>query len=340
MPTVSVTINSSVSFDTDSGEFTPSVVASAPASSVVNGVRVVWTQDFTVSGTLRVTGSLPVLFAANGDIDVSGTIDVSSSYDGTTYVLGAGASSNAADCANPPEAGVKCLQHGASGGGGGGFGTAGGQGDHGAASRDCGDGDSGKPPTAGGLMVAIPTAVRAGCAGASGEWTDDVGGADGDQGLGGPGGGAVHLTGRLSLTVSGTINAGGGAGGGASGNRASGGGGGSGGYIGIESRVVTLTDTAVLAANGGGGGGGSDGAEADPGENGKPSLDIAQGGADGGGDPGNDGAVQGTPPEAAGIDGDRGGGGGGGGVGYILFHLHASSNLDTDAVITPGGTEL
>lgn len=331
-------VGESYELNTDTGVLTPSPGVEI-ASSEVDGVLVWWTENFTLGSKLRAEGSKPFLIVARESMTIDGVIDVSSLYDGTTASVGAGASLLASTCAAPPEAGVLCDVHGASGGGGGGYGGAGSGGDHGAAARNCGAGVMGRPPTIGGAATTQPTTIRAGCAGAAGSWTNE--GVPGDEGLGGPGGGAVHLFAGKSLTVSGTVRAGGAGGGQGKRDRASGGGGGSGGYIGLESETIKLLATAVLAANGGGGGGGTennDPSPAEPGENGRGDASAAQGGsANPDGSPGNDGGFATTPPEPAADTGDRGGGGGGGGVGWILLQ---SDNVvpNPDATVTPPGS--
>ena len=332
-------------YDTDAGEFTPAVGGvTSPPNTILDGVRVIWVSDFSIksSGSLRVIGMMPLMIVATNDIMIEGELDVSSTYDGVTFDPGAGASTDPDVCDEPPGAGVKCAQHGASGGGGGGFGTAGGQGDHGAANRDCGDKVRGQDPTAGGGMIALPTTVRAGCAGAPGASTDD--GISGDEGLGGPSGGAVHLVAGNHLAVGAVIHAGGGAGGPGTDGRASGGGGGSGGYIGLEAREIELRSVAVLAANGGGGGGGCDTDPQEPGsvgENAAAALVAAAGGA--GDDPsrnGNAGGILSAPPGAASIDADRGGGGGGGSVGYILVRAVIDLSVVGNPIVTPARLDL
>ena len=65
----------------------------------------------------------------------------------------------------------------------------------------------------------------------------------------------IQLTARFTISIGGTIHAGGAGGRGATGGRSGGGGGGSGGWIGLDAPSVTLNSGTTLSANGGGGGG-------------------------------------------------------------------------------------
>jgi hypothetical protein len=150
---------------------------------------------------------------------------------------------------------------------------------------------------------------------------------------GGAGGGAVQLSARGELTVSGTITAGGGGGGAGTGDEDGGGGGGSGGAILLEA-AGGLTLDGSLRAHGGGGGGGA-GTGADPGTPGGDGASAAgsggaggdAGGASNGGSGGLGGSATDSDPEgspgAPGANGedqgiDGGGGGGGGGSGGVI----------------------
>jgi len=250
--------------------------------------------------TLRVVGARPLIVAAFGSINVAGVIDVGSG------LRGQGAGGNAACGAHSPTPGTDAAA-GGGGGGGGGFGSWGGRGGAGGA------GGQGAGGTGGEALAAPPTVVRGGCAGASGGDGDfpETGGAPGASG------GAIQLSARDSIHVSGIIHAGGaGAGGGSS--DGGGGGAGSGGYIGLDATPVTLAEPAILAANGGGGGGGDDeNGGADTGDDATASAVPAAGGSDGTGGNGGAGAAGNDAAGEGGADAD-GAGGGGGGVGFVL----------------------
>lgn len=291
--------------------------------TTVNGLKMLWVSELTITtgAILRVIGSRPLLIASQSDIDVLGTLDASSYWDAgrANYEVGAGSQPFA--CANAPvEMGDTCGEHGGGGGGGGGFGGAGGTGGEGASNHNCEDGTFGAQGGAGGGAVAVPeTSLRGGCAGGDG---GEGNGSD-TAGVGGPGGGAVHLSAADQIFIRGLIHVGGAGGRGSSGDRAAGGGGGSGGMIGLEADALIFDSAAVLSANGGGGGGGSNNAVAAAGQDARADGSQAVGGSGeaGQGSDGGDGGWLGGPAgETAAPSPSRGGGGGGGGVGYILYH--------------------
>jgi hypothetical protein len=325
-------------YDTSSGTLLDPMMNSVPhTSTVVLGNRIIWTSDFELDTdvNLRVMGTMPLIIASKSSMDIKGNISVSSLFL-STFLPGAG-SEPAACGTNPSGRGEDC-EHGGAGGGGGGFGGAGGTGGKGASGHtDCdspdefGDGNIESTGGTGGGMAAIPTVLRGGCAGREGG--EGNGGAT--FGIGAPGGGAIHLTAATTLTVTGSINAGGAGGRKATGSRAAGGGGGSGGMIGVEAIMIDLAFGGVVAANGGGGGGGGNGSGAEDGEDAPQNGDQANGGAPesqgtAGGDGGwlntaNGGSV--TPTA------QRGGGGGGGGAGYILYYQDSTPGVA--ATISP-----
>jgi len=334
-------------YDTNDATFSPAdrgVVS--PPSNIVDGVRTIWIEGLSVRDTasLRVVGSMPLMIVSTGPITVSGAIDVSSFHAGAgAFSVGAGASVDRMACSSPPQAGVDCDKHGASGGGGGGFSKFGSGGDSGGVTHNCDDGDDdGKPPTAGGAAVTgIPARIRAGCAGAPGASTTESGASPEDKGEGGPGGGAIQLVSRSTLVVDGVIHAGGAGGTPGSAHRASGGGGGSGGYIGLEANDLQVATTATLAANGGGGGGGCDDTTGSPGEDGRPSIGVAAGGAaQGDGGRGNDGGYLAVAAQAPDATIKRGGGGGGGGGGFVLLYVRNKINVDSGANLSPAATQI
>ncbi|HWO19057.1 MAG TPA: hypothetical protein VNO30_09775 [Kofleriaceae bacterium] len=307
-------------YDTTSGTLsgpTSGPTSAVIASKVIGGNRVISVERLAIGAgaTLRVVGSQPLVVASWGAIDVSGTLDASSAGS-----PGAGANPSACDGHAAAIGGSSDV--GGSGGGGGGFQGAGGRG---------GQGDGGTPGNGGGA-VAAPL-LLGGCPGARG--------GDGDAqngGAGGAGGGAVQLTARQSITITGKVHAGGAGGSGATGSDGAGGGGGSGGMIGLESPQVAVRAGAILAANGGGGG---QGANAQPGGAGQPGAlgaTAAAGGTGGDSARGGDGSAGttlagGSGPSTASVGGD-GAGGGGGGAGFIAIES-ASRQLDAGAVISP-----
>ncbi len=314
VPLVNITIANTASIDTANGVISGGVTA--PPSSVVDGVRVVWTRNFTIASgiTLRAYGDLPLLVIATEKIHILGTVDVST----TAFSKGAGADPAVCATTTAGGPGEQCTTFGGSGGGGGGFGFSGSPGGEGGDGNTCTATD-GKPGGKGGLPLSTPPpALRGGCRGGDGAISAM---AQSMPGVAGAGGGAVGFIAGNSIVVDGTIHAGGG-GGFFGTERAGGGGGGSGGMIFLEAPDVELVATSLLAANGGGGGGGVDNGTAMVGETGHPSItnDAAGGSPDNNGGTGGNGgyvaARTGTPGGLAG----RGGGGGGGGVGYIVVH--------------------
>lgn len=321
-------------YDTDSGAMTdPLGAVTTPASSILEGARVIWTTRFLVGGftILRATGTRPLMIVSTGNISIVGKLDVSSFRAGNAFSIGAGA--NPSECpASPPGPGQTCGGHGGSGGGGGGFGAQGGAGGEGGDGHNCGT--DGVPGGAGGLALAGgPGSLRGGCAGADGAQNDS---GTASRGIAGPGGGALHLTALSSLTISGVIHAGGAGGQPGLADRAGGGGGGTGGMIGLEATTINLNAAAVLAANGGGGGGGADGSPAGAGVDGQPSGVVAVGGiGQGNGAAGGNGGAGATPAGQNGSPAERGGGGGGGAVGVIELLSPNAPQIAGTAVTSP-----
>ncbi len=272
------------------------------------------------TGSLRVIGTAPLVVASWGDVDVLGSIDAGSTSAGSA---GAGASPSSLCGANATgvatQGGIGVSTGGSGGGGGGAFHGNGGHG---------GIGDSPPGPTGGtgGVAVSPPTIVRGGCSGApSGEAGSDPSASDPTAvATGGIGGGALQLSSRTSISITGHVLSGGGGGGGAPDNSAcGGGGGGAGGLLGFDAASISFAN-AIIAANGGGGGGSSPfgtGLVGTPGQDGQPSGTQAIGGAVsscseagmlGGAGSTTSGASSTNPVEAC------GGAGGGGGVGFVL----------------------
>lgn len=316
-------------------------VVPAPVSTTAAGVRTIITERFEIGAgiTFRAVGELPLRIVSTSDIVIAGALDVSSRWDDSGYAIGAGASLDPARCTTPAEPGQTCVQHGGSGGGGGGFGAMGGTGGEGGNTRDCDPGDpvvDGLPGGDGGAVVTLPPPFQAGCAGASGAPTNN---AASRAGIGAPGGGAVHLMARDTISVGATavVNAGGAGGRPGTNERAGAGGGGSGGLIVLEAQTVAIMAGGTLAANGGGGGGGcGDAGDAGTaGSDAEPTVVAASGGEGGGtkGGAGGLGGVAGSVRGGNGLGPERGGGGGGGAAGAI--RLLAPATMTVGAVITP-----
>jgi hypothetical protein len=318
-------------YNTDTGWLTdPNASGTSPQNkkltlgSVV--VRVVSVTSFVLAKgvTLRAKGNLPLVLAAWTSATVDGTIDASSARDLMSGKQTLGAGGNAAVCSTGAPTAGKSSSGKGGGGGGGGFGEDGGDG---------GDGDGGSA-VKGSLGASAPaplSMVRGGCPGAKG-------GASGG-GSSGWGGGALQITARAAITVTGKLLAGASGGnGGVTLSSGGGGGGGSGGYLGLEAPTVTLS-SAILAANGGGGGGGAaSNVPGLPGANGQPSAAFAAGGVGAvfgaaggnGGTGGYKGKLTGQAGKSAPIGG--GGGGGGGGAGHLV--ITSSNYNDNNAVIS------
>lgn len=305
-------------FDTDTATLTDPVGGtSMPASQTIPSGKLISVSGLTVASgsVLRVNGTIPLVVASWTDITISGTININSDATET------GAGSNPSDCAVHAATPGADSGLGASGGGGGGF-----RGDGG----DGGAGDGGGRGQ-GGTAIAAPL-LLGGCAGANGGTGDAPGGA------GGSGGGAIQLTARLAITITGTVHAGGaggglgmGAGGGDGGG---GGGGGSGGMIGLEGATVTFGSGAILAANGGSGGQGGGNNDGGPGLAATPSAVGVIGGM--GGDAGRGGNGSGglvLNGNQGQNDLSEGGGGGGGSAGFIV--ITPAPTVDVTAIVSP-----
>jgi hypothetical protein len=293
-------------YDTDADVLTGG--AALPHASTVitqaNGTmaRVLSVTSLSVpAGTrLQLTGSLPLIIASWTDITVGGIIDAGSSKFGT---VGAGAGT--LNC-KPAAAGMDPTPTGGSGGGGGGgyhgTGGTGGNGDQGNALGGAG----------GAAAVSTPKSVRAGCPG-------ERSGVAGAAALapatattfapGGLGGGAVQLTAKTSIHVSGVVNASGGGGTG--------------------------------APLGSGVGGGGNPALNSPGQaGGDMSFGVARvpGGMSncggGGGDANTNLMLSGGDGSNAGNNG-CGGGGGGGAAGYVLVWSPAFTSTPAMTLTAP-----
>lgn len=266
--------------------------------------------------TAMVVGNRPLVILVHGTATIEGAI---------RYTFRDPASS----CESTGGTGTMSTVPGGTsgGGGGGGFGQRMGRATGGAPGGDSGDGGqggAGGPPTGNAALVPL----RGGCAGGRG------GGAFGQPGA--PGGGAIQISAREGIRVTGRVEANGGAplpaaivmdGGG-------GGGGGAGGGILLESQLIELGGVARLCANGGGGGAvDSTNTSAEPGQ-------CSNSPATGGGITsrgGNGGSRDADPTAGAGFaTSESGGGGGGGGVGRIRINGRVRG---VPAVCSPGGCE-
>jgi hypothetical protein len=319
-------------YDTDSGELAvPGGGRMEPVADEVDGIRRVHAELIQIdAGTiLKVRGSKPLLLASWSLIEIRGEIDLTSSKDG-----GNGAGANPQVCLDaqfPPGAGSNNL-NGGGGGGGGGFGGRGGQGGFGAGAIETGG-------RSGGTAKGRVEQLRGGCSGGVGGRVDTAGPGT----AAGSGGGAIALSARVEILISGVVHAGGGGGiGGASNQLHGGGGGGSGGMLWLDSPRVSLEASARLIAEGGGGGEGSDGdldLPSGDGQSGTTDNNQALGGQ-GGGSGGNGGGGSGGGNGVAGLDGDDrkdvAGGGGGGGSGII--RVNGDLDLEPGALIRPTAT--
>ncbi len=328
-PLGAITISAMATYDTDAGEFDIPVPHTSAVLAQTDGtmVRVLSVTTFTIDMaiTLRVTGSLPLVIAARDSITIAGRIDASSKRSST------GPGANAMAC-TAPTSGALPVVRGSGGGGAGGFQGAGGIGGPGGYPMQAMGGMGGAAV----MMTALTTSVRGGCSGA----------ASGPAGPGsvspatatsaaapGAGGGALQLTARRSIAVSGILLAGGAGGNGAPfASSSGGGGGGSGGYLGLEAPMITVTGS--LAANGGAGGGG--GSDTTGGGDGGDSVVGAVNARGGGGGAvtvpglacqgtGGNGSAGANPAGGAASNnaGFCGGGGGGGAAGVIAVRSAA-----------------
>ena len=326
-PTGTIDIDMPTTFNTDTGASSTGIkLICAMPTSGGDGDCVIAAGTIIISSSLRAVGRKPLVLVAADSISVPApsmtglvSIDVGSHRD-QTLDNGAGSDpQEACPARNEPALG--------SGGAGGSFLGSGGPGGNGNGLMMSGGGMPGAPS-------GLPTALRGGCRGQPGP---AFSGNDSD---GGHGGGAVYLIAGSSITVGGTINAGGeGGGGGVKGNSepAGGAGGGAGGMIGLD--APSIMGTGTLIANGGGGGGGN--SSANVGGDGEDAVSTspaagghgATGGTTGGnGGPGSAGAANGSG--AHGANADSGGGGGGGGAGLILIRASMGANLDVSPMPT------
>lgn len=322
------TITSNLLFNTDDGSISGGLTR-APGEGVKNGISFrVATQAtgpnvgvFGFAGltlaqgiVVHARGAAALSIVSSGDVVINGTVDLQDACTATTLSAGAGAGGSADTSGS------------GSGGGGAGGTDAGG--------KSSGAGGGGHGDVGGGGGATMLAGGRAGSA--FGDLTvepltlEGGGGGGGAGGAGGNGGGAFQVAVNGTLTVKGTIHAGGcgGGGGGASG---SGGGGGAGGAILLEAAHVVLVGGSVLAANGGGGGGGGSGATA--GGKATAGIGVASGGS-GAAQGGSGGAVGSTAGKTP-SPGTKLAGGGGGAVGRIVIKTRDGNVDDQGSIWSP-----
>jgi len=275
---------------------------------------VIWATTVTGSTTTTVTGTRPLVIAATGTINITGTLDVASKRVAGT--IGPGIPSNGCEAPlSQPQGGV----HGAGGGPGGTFMTKGGNG---------GSGDNNQ--NAGGVAAAaqsMPTYLRAGCSGTRGGPSFGM-----NAGNPGYGGGAVYIASSTSITLGNNseINASGQGATNGTPDNVGGSGGGSGGMIRLYAPAMTVTGATLLANGGGGAEGNTDVGNGQPGNDpnsNSPSqpaaggAGLANGGNGGAGFAGMTAAVDGVNGSGT----DAAGGGGGGGGGYIQSNVNLAA---------------
>ena len=315
-------VTTGATFDTDS----PGASRDYPLAQAIHVVLesgdqpvvVVFVHQLQVqaAATLTVTGSRPLLIYADDAAIIAGAIDFSAA---------------SSTCPSP----ARSANPGAPGaGGGGGGGGAGGSFGliaqfstvAGAVGGDGGDLGGGKGGRAGNPEIDVALVpILPGCPGAAGGTGNTATG-----GSGGLGGGALQISTRGALMVSGQIRASGAGGVGSTATAPGAGGGGSGGAILLEGLTVTLASGAFLCANGGGGGASGASTSGEPGHCAATTAKgaISSGGSGGDGEATEFSAVVGQPGQAG-----FGGGGGGGGVGVI--HINGTPTLDGGASPRP-----
>lgn len=274
--------------------------------------------------TLRVSGDKPLVLASLTTVTIDGDIDARSYRNAGGVPQPGPGSDDQSHCSAPVAAGPS------GGGGGGGFAGAGGDGGDGNA-MDTGGGPGG--------AVSPPALIVAGCSGAPG--ADEGGNSASTPGAGG---GALEIVAGTSITVTGSVLAGGmGAARTGTNDEIGGAGGGSGGYLGFDAPMVTFADGSIVAANGGGGAEGSDdqgNGAGEPGSDSLPSTMAAPGGDVNGaaGGAGGDGSDVAALSGGLGTESQQGGGGGGGAAGFIL--VSGDTNAVLGAVISPPVTPM
>ena len=302
-------LTASCSIDGESGALSgcgvsQSVVVFGKETTSGGSVGVLYVHDLTVesAATFSVTGNLPLVIVATDQVNVFGKVSVAATAG--VGVAGGGQTNGLTGVGSGNGAGLTATGKGPGGGSFCGAGGAGGNGEN-----DAGTGGGAAAGATYGTAILVPL-----IAGSSG-----AGNSNANSYVGGAGGGAIQISAKNAITVSGAVLAGGG-GGGPSANTS----GGSGGAILLEAPSVTVSG--VLEANGGGGGpGGSDAT---------PNATPAAGGMatnSGGTSTGGTGAAGTTVTGAEGALN----GGGGGGAGRIRINTSGSNATLTGATISP-----
>lgn len=305
--------------DSDTGMMRGSGGPFQLAYKAVNGVGIVSFTGLVLQAnvSLRAEGTKPLVIASWSSMQIDGSVDVSSNLTNT------GAGANPATCGASFGGNGMPLASGDGGGGGGGFGGLGGLGGNGNNVAATGG--------AAGMTRALPALIEGGCRGGNARVGD--GGNPGDSGNGG---GGIALVAKETLSIAGTVHAGGAGGTGGAQSQTGGGGGGSGGMIRVEGAMLVLSTTTVLAANGGQGGGGCDNSTAGNGASGVAgAAEAAQGNSQGAGTDGGGGGWRDRLTGNAASQSSDGGGGGGGGVGYVVYKAHANATGVGVAIASP-----
>lgn len=330
-------------FDTTTGTLTtagievplPARVATAIVDPTGTGpLRVLAARSLSITGTLTIVGTPPLVILIDGDATVSGELRLAGGCAGAPMFdpscggpgggMGQSEALVAAQGCGPGQVGYfNRFGSYEAGGGGGGYGQSGRDSNGNSPGDGAGGRSCGKPE--------LEPLVGGSGGGAGGV---DVAKQSRTGGRGGGGGGALQLTVSGRLDVSGRIDAGGA--GGEDGHwngqplgNGGGGGGGSGGAVLLEAGTLAITGS--VTANGGGGGGNDTGAGGD-GESGRFDRTCATGGtANLGHSPGGRGGCAQGGPMSGGSAQDRGGGGGG--AGRIRFNR--IDDASTTATVSP-----
>jgi hypothetical protein len=275
-----------------------------PPTALVNDMRILRFNALTISGSVKITGTYPVVLLANGPILITDILDVSA--DGV--VAGPGALPTGASCSG----GSIDAPAPSPGGGGGGRAQAGAPGGR------AGDNSLGG---AGGSQHDDPDIVplQGGCRGGTSRESSVR------LSSGGGGGGAVQIVSRVSISFAtgGKVDA---SGGGAQFSTLSGtiggGGGGSGGGVLLEAPQIVLDGAGVVISTKGGSGAAGNTDGVGPGNDGGTGAAAAPGGTSPGNPSGGDGGTASLAPTsgANGTTADMDGAGGGGSVGQARFN--------------------
>jgi len=238
---------------------------------------------FIVDGAVAIDGT--IAFDGSAATSTTAGEGAPGAFDGAALSSGAGNGGGGGSCGGGGGAQQGSSSHYAGGGGGGGGGTT--QGAAGGSGR-CSNGDhTASAGGSGGICGTAALVPLAGGAGGGGGGDGSVGGTNGFPG--GGGGGAIQISARTSIAVTGSIRARGGDGFGTT-STDGGGGGGAGGSILLEAPKITITGR--LTVDGGTGG-------------------LSGAGAGGAGATAAAGPVTGTSFTANGQGGTGGGGAGG-----------------------------